>query len=346
MLKKSLASALGLAGLLGGLTAAPQVSAAEKPIAPKVMLIAMFGPEAKTWIEQLKLDRKVPVEGLSAEYPDVLCNEAQVCLMTTAMGHTNAAASTMALAFSPKFDLRKTYFLVAGIAGINPHEGTIGTTAWAHYLVDFGIQWELDAREAPADWKGGYLGINTRHPTQKPPLDYKTEVFEVNQKLMEKAYALSKDVKLIESPESTAWRKKYSYAPANQPPMVTRCDTVAGDTWFSGTLLSQRAEEWTRTLTDGKGRYCTTQQEDNATYEALLRASRTGRVDIQRLAVVRGGSDFDRPYEGYSDVENLIDYAKQGGFEPALENLFRTGNPLVQDIVKNWSAWEKGAPSS
>ncbi|NLT90904.1 MAG: purine nucleoside permease, partial [Pseudomonas lactis] len=29
-----------------------------------------------------------------------------------------------------------------------------------------------------------------------------------------------------------------------------------------------------------------------------------------------------------------------------LENLYRTGNPLVQAIVKNWSAWEKGVPET
>jgi len=32
--------------------------------------------------------------------------------------------------------------------------------------------------------------------------------------------------------------------------------------------------------------------------------------------------------------------------EPALENLFRAGNPLVQDNLKNWSAWENGVPQS
>lgn len=88
----------------------------------------------------------------------------------------------------------------------------------------------------------------------------------------------------------------------------------------------------------------TTQQEDNSTYEALLRASREGRVDINRLAVLRAGSDFDRPEPGGNEVDNLLKYADQGAFVPALENLFRTGNPLVQDIVKNWSAWENGVP--
>jgi purine nucleoside permease len=67
-------------------------------------------------------------------------------------------------------------------------------------------------------------------------------------------------------------------------------------------------------------------------------------VDVQRLAVVRAGSDFDRPAPGQSEVDNLLKYADQGGFVPALENLYRTGNPLVQEILNNWSAWEHGVP--
>ncbi len=317
----------------------------EAPIKPKVVLISMFAPEAQNWIERLELKHKVRVPGLAGEYPDISCsNDRQVCLLTTGMGQTNAAASTLALALSPQFDLRKSYFLIAGIAGINPHQGTIGTAAWAHYLVEFGTQWELDSRDAPKEWPTGYLGINTKGPNEKPPLDYKTEVFELNPKLQAKAFALSQKVTLSESKESAAWRLKYPQAPANQPPVVTRCDTLAGNTWFSGTRLSERAEVWTRLLTDNKGVYCTTQQEDNSTYEALLRASREGRVDVQRLAVLRAGSDFDRPAPGASEVDNLLKYADQGGFVPALENLYRAGNPLVQDILKNWSAWEHGVP--
>ena len=36
-----------------------------------------------------------------------------------------------------------------------------------------------------------------------------------------------------------------------------------------------------RLLTDGKGIYCTTQQEDNATLNALTRAAQSGLVDLQ-----------------------------------------------------------------
>ncbi|BCQ61173.1 hypothetical protein PBOI14_29230 [Pseudomonas sp. Boi14] len=167
--------AMGLSALV-----ASGAWASEAAIKPKVVLISMFAPEAQHWIERLELKREIRVPGLAAEYPVIRCNDREVCLLTTGMGQTNAAASTLALALSPKFDLRKSYFLIAGIAGISPQHGTIGTAAWAHYLVEFGTQWEIDSRDAPEGWPTGYLGINTKGPNEKPPLDYKTEVFELN----------------------------------------------------------------------------------------------------------------------------------------------------------------------
>ncbi|WP_144140652.1 purine-nucleoside phosphorylase [Paraburkholderia sp. BCC1884] len=310
----------------------------------KVMIISMFGPEGQVWLDRLGPWRDIPVDGLSPDYPTVHCNKQDVCVMTTGMGHTNAAASIMALTFSPRFDLRHTYFMVAGIAGIDPQQGTVGSAAWAKYLVDFGIQWEIDGREIPPAWSTGYLGINTTSPTAKPPLDYRTEVFQLNSQLVNTAYALSRSVVLSDSAQAQAARAKYSYAPANQPPSVLQCDTLAGDTWWSGTLLGQRARDWTRILTDGNGVYCTTQQEDNATYEALKRAASVHKVDLNRVAVLRAGSDFDRPYDGQTSSDNLLNYAAQGGFTIAIENLFRSGNPLVQDISTHWSDWREGVP--
>lgn len=312
--------------------------------APKVLIISMFAPEGQVWLDKLGPWREHKVPGLSPDYPVVRCNRAEVCVMTTGMGHTNAAASTMALVLSRSFDLSRTYFLIAGIAGINPEYGTVGSVAWARYLVDFGIQWEIDAREIPADWPGGYLGINTRHPKDKPPLDYKTEVFQLDEALLQKAYALSRGVTLSDGAQAQAARAKFPAAPANQPPTVLQCDTLAGDTWFSGTALGERATEWTKIVTDGKGVYCTTQQEDNATYEALKRGAALKLLDLKRVAVLRGGSDFDRPYPGQSSADNLVNYADQGGFVITLNNLFLAGNQLVQAISKNWAAWRNGVP--
>jgi purine nucleoside permease len=91
----------------------------------KVMIISMFGPEGQVWIDNLSLTQQIAIPGLSSDYPMIHCNPDDVCQMTAGMGHANVAASTMALLLSHRFDLRHTYFLIAGIAGIDPGQGTL-----------------------------------------------------------------------------------------------------------------------------------------------------------------------------------------------------------------------------
>jgi purine nucleoside permease len=62
------------------------------------------------------------------------------------------------------------------------------------------------------------------------------------------------------------------------------------------------------------------------------------------VAVLRSGSDFDRPYDGQTSADNLLNYQAQGGFGPAVANLFLAGNPLVQEIASHWGAWRDGVP--
>ena len=322
-------------------TAQAQVPA---PMPVKVMIVSMFGPEGDDWLSKREMTQTVAVPGLSPDYPAVHCGADAVCHVTTGMGYANAAASIAALVYSNQFDLRHTYWLIAGVAGMNPHQGTLGSVAWARYLVDGGLQWELDARAAPQDWPTGYLGINTKRPGEKPPLDYRTEVFQLSEPLLQRALALSKAATLSDSPAAQKARAAYS-APANQPPSVLQCDTVSSDTWTSGTRLGERSEVWTRLLTEGRGVQCTTQQEDNAIFEVLKRATAAHLADDRRVMVLRAGSDFDRPPPGGSNDKNLLDYQAQGGFAPAIANLFVAGNPVVQAIVTNWTAWEQAVPA-
>src|SRR5262245_18595689 len=183
--------------------------AAAQVRAPKVMIVSMFGPEGKVWLDKLGPWQQIRVPGLSPDYPVVRCNEQDVCVMTTGMGHANAAASMMALTFSPQFDLRRTYFLIAGVAGIDPARGSLGSAAWANYLVDFGIQWEVDGGEAPPNVTSGYTGIFAKNQSDKPALEYRTEVFELNHQLTDAALALSRDVELADAPQAQATRAKY-----------------------------------------------------------------------------------------------------------------------------------------
>lgn len=313
-------------------------------IAPRVLVITMFEPETQIWLDRMGPWRHTRIAGLSAEFPLIHCNRAQVCVVTTGMGHSNSATSAMALALSPQLDLRLSYILVTGIAAINPEIGTLGSPAWARYLVDFGLQWQLDSREAPAGWPTGYLGINTRHPSEKPPLDYHTEVYQLNENLLQKALGLSRGITLVDEPRARAARAIYPNAPANQPPQVLQCDTVSSDTWFAGAHLGERATAWASLLTDGKASYCTNQQEDNATFEALQRGAQLKRLRLTRVMVLRAGSDFDRPPPGGDAARNLLDYTGQGGFDLALENMYRAARPVVLDITRRWPKWRDNGP--
>jgi purine nucleoside permease len=353
------ARARGLDGRLWGLlwlsslliAAPPRTTLAAEPIAVKipvkVLVISMFRFEAAPWLKALKMTREVAVPGLSSDYPQVQCTAEGVCLMTTGMGHANAAASVMAVAYSGLFDLHETYFLVAGIAGIDPAAGTIGSATWARFAVDMGIAHEIDVRDLPKGWEDGYFGVLTSSPEQKPRFDYRTEVFRLNEPLLQKALALSKGAALADSDDVRAYRRHYPNAPANQPPQVIQCDTVSADTWWSGPHLGEHASRWMRLLTDNEGTYCSSQQEDNATMNALTRASQSGLVDLKRVAILRTASDFDRPYPGQNSVDTLQAQGKlSGALKSSTDNLVQAGMPLVQDIVSNWSRWRNGVPEN
>ncbi|WP_104655285.1 purine-nucleoside phosphorylase [Ralstonia insidiosa] len=311
----------------------------------KVIVINMFQGEAQPFIDRYDLKEKVYISGLSPDAPNMLCNVDGICQVTTGMGYANAASTISALLYRSKLDLTHTYFVIAGIAGIDPGQGTVGSAAWARYAVDYGLSHEIDAREMPASWPYGYFGIGTKGPGQKPPLDYRTEVFQLNETLLQKAFTLSKSATLEDSPEAIAFRKNYAFAPANQPPAVIQCDVASADTWWAGRNLGQRARDWVKTMTDNKGTYCTTAQEDNATLEVLTRGARAGKVDFSRVALLRAGSDFDRPYDGQTATDGLINYAQQGGFVPATHNLVNAAKPLLDDIVDHWARWKQGVPN-
>jgi purine nucleoside permease len=317
------------------------------PLPVKVLVINLFSLEAAPWIAALKPTRDIPVPGLSTDYPNVKCNADAVCQMTTGMGHANAAASVMAVTFSGLFDLRETYFLIAGIAGIDPAHGTLGSAAWARYVVDSGIAHEIDARELPKGWSDGYFGVMTNGPNEVPKLEYRTEVFRLDEALLRRALELSHGARLEDAADLQSYRSHYPQAAAHHPPAVIQCDTLSGDTWWTGRRLGEHASHWMRLLTGGKGVYCTTQEEDNAVLNALTRAADAKLIDLHRVADLRTGSDFDRPYPGQQALTALLEQrAMADAVSVAADNLVRAGMPLVGAIVAHWDEWRRGVPAA
>src|SRR5690242_1552841 len=112
-----IASALVLLGSLA--RAAP-------PIPVKVVVVTMFERgadkgdqpgELQFWVERNHLDRVI---AFPQGFHDLRMNDDGVLAVLTGVGTAKSAASIMALGMDSRFDLTHAYWLVAGIAGIDP----------------------------------------------------------------------------------------------------------------------------------------------------------------------------------------------------------------------------------
>ncbi|GAA5998426.1 hypothetical protein JCM5350_000686 [Sporobolomyces pararoseus] len=352
MLFKSL---IGAATLAGAALAAPtiptQVYAASTngssnstsssgPYSPKVMIVSMFTPEREVWLQPLNLTNNVSFVGASPLFPHVACNgNYSTCIVTTGEAEINAASTIMALTLAPQFNLTQTYFLIAGIGGIRPSEGTLGSAAWARFSVQSGLAYELDSRQIPSNWSAGYWALGTKAPGQLPATSdlYGTEVFELNTNLLSRVLNITQGLTLNDSTVAQEYRKKYDYAPANEPPKVFQGDALCSDAYFAGTILSDVWANYTKLMTQGQGTYALTAQEDNASLESFMRASRGGLVDYSRIMLLRTASDFDSAPNATFDALTAFQ-AEQGAFEPAIQNILIVGRPVVEDIHANWDS--------
>src|SRR5688572_26924520 len=207
----------GLLAVLASFGATAAIAA--PPIEVKVVVVTMFeigedtgdtAGEFQLWRERQKLGERLPF----AHHHDLYLNrETGVLGVVTGMGTANSATAVMALGLDPRFDLSKSYWLIAGIAGVDPADASIGSAAWAEYLVDGDLAHEIDAREIPADWSTGYFARFTRKPYDPKKPEPTGEMFRLNPQLTQWAYQRTRDVKLADSPELQKTRAAFKGYP-------------------------------------------------------------------------------------------------------------------------------------
>ena len=113
------------------LFAAPAIADEEK-LAVKVVVVAMYEVdeargdypgELQFWVERLGLDTELPFPSGES---NLFLNDEGVLAFVTGGGIPNATASVMALGLDPRFDLSKAYWLIAGVAGADPADLSLG----------------------------------------------------------------------------------------------------------------------------------------------------------------------------------------------------------------------------
>ncbi|MDP8983588.1 MAG: purine nucleoside permease [Pseudomonadota bacterium] len=337
--------------LCAGCAAGP-VRTGPKPIEIKVVVVTMFeigadsgdtAGEFQLWHERQKLDVRYPF----AHYHDLFLNPRTGVLgMVTGMGSINSASAVMELGMDPRFDLSHAYWLVAGIAGVDPARASIGSAAWAEYLVDGDLAHEIDAREMPADWPIGYFARDTHEPYDPNKPQPTGEVMRLNPQLTEWAFELTRGLELADSPGLQKERTRFSgYPNALKPPFVLKGDNLAAMTFWHGKILNEWAERWVEYWTDGKGRFVTSAMEDTGTFQSLRYLHAAGKVDKERVMVLRTASNYTMQPPGMTAAEHLLkENAGYAGLDASVNAAYRVGSVVVDYIVAQWATYREHTP--
>lgn len=337
--------ALIVATGLGGLAMAQA-----KPLPIKVVVVTTFEIGADTgdfagefqpWVEGLPLKHEINIPGVRhvARYSD----DGVLVIVSDMRGR--ARESVAALILSPQFDLTQAYWLVSGIAGVDPRMASVGSAAWARYVVDADPIYEVDARDMPADWPYGLYANDTERPNTKGKAEGSSAmVWTLDKGLVDWAYALTKDVKLPDSPALQAARAPYKDAPQGQrPPFVLQGDALGTVRFWHGPRLTQWAEDWVKLWTDGAGTFTMTDCEDQGILDVLDVYAPSGKIDRQRVLVLRTGSNYSRAPLGQTSLPHVF---HEESLKASFDSAFRVGGVVVRELTTHWDRYASQIPTA
>ncbi len=306
-------------------------SSPESPLKVKVFVAAMFeigqlegdrAGEFQYWYQRYFADAEgLAVKGAAG---DVFCNRDGVCGSVLGMGKVGSSASMQAIVLDPRFDFSQAYFVISGVAGTPPSQGTIGDVSWGTWLVDYDLGHRWSPEEEPDVW-----------PAFSPRKGYESiRVYQLNPDLLRKVEAITASIPLLDSEGAKAYRAKYPQQQAKRAPRLIFGSHFSSDTFFHGPGLSREAQHIAELY--GADDYVITEMESAAIAQVLDRT-----VGIDRLLSLRGAVNFDQgnPQESTLDHLDPAPGETAGGFDETLQNIVLVGGELVDTIVANWRDW-------
>jgi len=322
---KATGSAIGVGALasLGSANAQAQDASytADNPFEPNVLVLPAFevgdfkgdtAGEFQLWYENYDLDRKLDVPGTAEA---LYFNDDELAVTPTGIGKSQATTTVTSLLAAPNINFEETVFLSAGIAGVPPDVGTLGSVFLSDYVVD----WDLSHRWSRAD------GPADPHAMMKLDPDSQ-KYYEINEDLLELAQWAAKGTELAVSDQAVEYRQLYDEEAAQQDPSIGVGTTVCGDEYWHGSTFSDQAE-WLCSDVYDTGTYSTTEMEDYGTATAL---ARHGHLD--RYLSIRSVSNFDQPHPDQT-IDESLNEANSGGFGPSITNVFRVGSEIADTIL-------------
>ena len=98
--------------------------------------------------------------------------------------------------------------------------------------------------------------------------------------------------------------------------------------------------------TQGKGNFAVTGMEDTGTLQSLKFLAQAGRVDWNRVLVLRTVSNYDQQPENMTAAQSLAGEkaGRYSAFLPALESAYAVGHVVVDTLVQNWPRVQNQVP--
>lgn len=123
---------------------------------------------------------------------------------------------------------------------------------------------------------------------------------------------------------------------------------MTATTFWHGQLNNDWANAWVKYWTEERGNFVTSAMEDTGTYLALDWLHRAGKVDRERLLVLRTGSNYTMQHEGISAAESLSgekrhNYSASG---PSLDACWRVGSRVVSELLENRQEYRDRLPGN
>jgi purine nucleoside permease len=299
--------------------------------------------EFQNWVERENWVQKIDVPGV--DHPVLTDGNGTIGVVSGAT--VRCSNQIMALVLSGKFDFSRTYWVVNGIAGVNPALASIGSAAWAHFVIDGDVAYEIDAREADPSWPYAVIPIGSTVPNQKPKREgWEPDImsYPLNSRLVDWAFAFTKDTQIPDTDGMKAYRATYVGFPnAQKPPFVLCGETFGSCRYWHGRAMTQWAGDWTRLWSDGKGQFAMSDMEDQGIAAALTRLSKMGLVDFQRVMFLRTASNYCMQAPS-QDVNKSL-HAEYAGYLPSLEAAYRVGSRVTHELAAHWDRYRDTPPS-
>jgi purine nucleoside permease len=298
--------------------------------------------EFQFWVERENWTQQIVVPGV--DHPVLTDGNGTIGVVS---GTTvRASNQIMALVLSGKFDFSKTYWIVNGGAGVNPAVASIGSAAWAHYVIDGDIYYEIDSREGDPSWPYAIIPIGSKVPNQKPKREgWEPDqmAYTLNPSLVNWAFEFTKDTPLADTAALKRERSNYVGFPEGQrPPFVLCGDDIGTARFWHGKVMTQWASDWTKLWTDGKGVFAMSDCEDQGIATALTRLSGMGKVDFQRVLFLRTGGNYCMPPPRKDPNSSM--HAESAGHIPCLEALYRVGSRVSHELAAHWDKYAGTTP--